>query len=160
MITVCGTDCIIPFKIAALELYTDNSSCLAWIRSYSETFEKLNGKSVFVRNRLAQIYRVAEKLPISIKYGFCIGAVNPADATTRPMSYKLMMQAGYLSGVQPEVADDQAFPPVLVPPMVVSKSIQTGAVSVQKEIICEPVFDFTRVSKFSKLCSQAHIRGI
>ena len=66
-----------PIKITKLRVFTDSSIALDWITAYNRTYAKMNGKSVFVMNRLGNISKQCSKYPI--EYSFVSGAENPAD---------------------------------------------------------------------------------
>ena len=141
-----------PVKINDILLYTDSATCLSWIRAYSATFEKFNDKSVFVRNRLNHIYSMCEKMPVT--FNFCCGPENPADAVTRPISFGLLKKSTFLQGFLPASSADSEFPPVRVPSITVRPQVECGAVTLATETP-EQLYDFSRHSKFSKLCNVA-----
>ena len=140
---LCGKNVISPLKILGLELFTDNSTSLSWIRSFSKTFDKLNDKTIFVRNRLDHIHKLCNNYPVT--YRFCAGSENPADAVTRPMSYKLMHRSNFLTGPAYETEENDTFDPVKVP------SVTTVLVQgLQVENPTKSLFKVDRISSFSK----------
>ena len=147
-----GSDVVVPIKITNIELYTDNSSCLAWIRSYNATYDKMNSKSVYVRNRLDQIYNLCRKVPTGITFGFVSGTDNPADVTTRSISYNLLMKSIYLNGYPLDKIDRDTFAPVKVPSLA-PQNLQVTSVAVHEKNSPAHLFNFDRFSKFSSLCN-------
>ena len=146
----CDDSCVLPVNILQLELFTDNSTCLSWIRSYSSTFEKLNDKSVFIRNRLDCIYKLCRQMPVS--YGFCSGVLNPSDAVTRPTSFKVMQRTNYLTGVIIDTAENHATPSVIVPNPNLTRIETCSIAAGNQSPTGEPLLDFSKFSKFSSLC--------
>lgn len=90
---ICDESCVIPIKIVALELFTDSQVCLHWLNSHINKFDKMKNRSIFILNRLNHLCRLCELMPIN--YGFCVGAENPADYITRPISYKQLVKSNY-----------------------------------------------------------------
>ena len=91
-----GSQCMFPINIVDMKLYTDSLCCLNWLDSSVNKLDKMNKVSVFVNNRLEKVSKLCEAFPI--EFSFVQGFLNPADATTRPMSYKLLMKSCYMSG--------------------------------------------------------------
>ena len=85
-----------PINITKMKLFTDSSITLDWLRSYNETFQKMNKKVVFVKNRLHSIAKLCENSPID--FSFISSKENPADYISRPFSYKILSKSCYWSG--------------------------------------------------------------
>ena len=68
-----------------LLVYTDSMVTLFWIRSYFETYEKMQMRSTYVLNRLKQIGEMCESKPVTFRY--IAGRENFADYISRPISY-------------------------------------------------------------------------
>ena len=92
-----GEECVNPINIEALEVYTDSMVCLNWLNLYVNKMDKMQNKSVFVMNRLAQVSKLCES-NMPVKYLFCNGVSNPADFMTRPFSYKQLIRGNFFSG--------------------------------------------------------------
>ena len=86
----------IPVSVCKLYLFTDSMVALSWLESYSVKFGKTQKLSVFVRNRLQNIDKICEKMPITFSH--IAGEENPADCCTRPLSYRKLKSTCYLSG--------------------------------------------------------------
>lgn len=86
--SLTSEEVIQPIKINSLLLCTDSTCCLHWLESYAYKFDKLNDKSTFVKNKLSQIDELCSKK--AVKFVHIKGEQNPADATTRPYSYKVL----------------------------------------------------------------------
>ena len=91
-----GSHTVVPIRITQMALYTDSLVCLNWLNSFSHKLEKMNKRSVFVRNRLDKLTKLCEKFPV--EFSFVGGYENPADLVTRPYSYKQIVKTNYLSG--------------------------------------------------------------
>ena len=110
-----GPTCINPINIVGLELYTDSLVCLNWLNSHINKFDKLRNLSVFIKNRLDKICKLCDRFPV--KFSFCEGLKNPADAVTRPLSYKLLVKSNYFNveNLFPAVKLPNAVLEVIVP---------------------------------------------
>ena len=93
---LAGGDGIIPIKIQELYLCSDSFVALSWIQSFSIKYDKMQGKSIFIINRLKQIFKACQMFPISFR--FIRGLNNPADFVTRPCSYNLLKKSNFHSG--------------------------------------------------------------
>ena len=106
-----GNSCVNPLNIVGLEIYSDSLVALSWLDSFSNKMSKMQKRSVLVLNRLKHIDKLCEYCPI--KFSFISGTQNPADAITRCLSYRKLMQSNYYSGPKflnnefnPELSDD------------------------------------------------------
>ncbi len=93
---LAGKNCVIPIKIEELQLYTDNMVSLNWINSHVHKLDKMQQKSIFIRNRLNNLSKLCETFPIH--YSFVSGFENPADMISRAVSYKQLMKTNYFTG--------------------------------------------------------------
>ena len=93
---ISGPTCVCPINIVSLTLYSDSMVSLSWINSYIHKMDKMNKRSVFIRNRLEHINRLCEIHPI--RYRFVSGIQNPADYVTRPVSYNILAKSNYFTG--------------------------------------------------------------
>lgn len=96
---LCGNSAVIPLNIVSLELYTDSMVALHWLNAYATKFEKMQRMSVFIMNRLKTIDNLCTKHPVTFR--FTEGTMNPADAVSRPLSYKKLCETCYYTG--PEI---------------------------------------------------------
>ena len=87
---LCGDKCLIPINISKLKVFSDSLVAINWLNSYVVKIDKMQQKPVFVLNRLEKICKLADKHPI--EFSFIAGMENPADAITRPLSYKSLMK--------------------------------------------------------------------
>ena len=94
---LAGERAVVPLKIEELQVFTDSMICIDWINAYVNKFEKLYQKRiVFILNRLGKLSHLCEYVPI--KFSFVQGEDNPADAISRPLSYRQLMKTCYFSG--------------------------------------------------------------
>lgn len=91
-----GSECMIPINITKLTLYSDSSISLHWLNSQAVTLDKMQKRSVFVRNRLDYIERQCENFPITFR--FVSTTVNPADCLSRCLSFSQLQKSCYLPG--------------------------------------------------------------
>lgn len=94
--SLCGKTVTIPIRIKKMLLFTDSTACLHWISDYSLKFEKQQKLSVFVVNRLKSIDEKCQICPITFQH--IAGECNPADLTTKPISYALFVRTNYIAG--------------------------------------------------------------
>ena len=80
-----GPSCVQPISIESLFIYSDSVVALSWINSYINLFEKMNGKSTFILNRLQNISMKCQLQPIT--FSFVSGEQNPADCISRTVSF-------------------------------------------------------------------------
>lgn len=118
-----GEACVVPVNITKCELYTDSLVCLNWLNQHSKRIDKSPKKSIFVQNRLSKIDKLCAACPIEFK--FCSGSSNPADCTTREISYKCLIKSNFLSG--PEILfrdpEHQSMMNVKIPNPVLSNKL-------------------------------------
>ena len=77
-------------KFSNCIIYSDNSCCLAWI-------ESCHSKSVFVKNRVAEINRLKEAFGLSFKH--VRTERNPADLISRGASVQELLSSCWLGNV-------------------------------------------------------------
>ena len=93
---LCGEEVVMPLKIAELRLFTDSMVCIHWLNSYANKFDKWQKLNVFILNRMKTIDKYCAIKPIT--FSFTEGRTNPADAISRPMSFRKLQQTCYHSG--------------------------------------------------------------
>ena len=98
-----GTVCLIPLKVSKIRLYSDSLCALHWLAASSLHLEKMNNCSTFVLNRIHNIQKLCETVPV--QFGFIAGKENPADLVTRSVSYKILQNSCYFSGPDLNNAD-------------------------------------------------------
>ena len=91
-----GKRCLFPISIDGMQLFTDSLVCLNWLNSAVNKLDKLNKLSIFVRNRIEKILRICNNYPIT--FTFVDGIENPADAISRPFSYRQLLKSNYITG--------------------------------------------------------------
>jgi len=101
---LCGSQSFFPINIVQCVLYSDSLVCLNWINSYFKKYEKMNKKSVFILNRLQRLGELCAMCPIT--FTFVDGICNPADAVTRPLSYKQLSSSTFLTGPEFLMSED------------------------------------------------------
>ena len=77
-------------------MFTDSLVTISWIQAFSQKMEKMQKRAPFIRNRLEEIQRLCEALPIT--FSFVAGSENPGDCITRALSYRQLVKTNYLSG--------------------------------------------------------------
>ena len=87
---------VCPIKINEIEIYSDSLVAISWLNSYVNKFDKMNEISVFVKNQLLTITKICDEFPMI--FSFIAGEENPADFTTRCVSYKILSKTNYFSG--------------------------------------------------------------
>ena len=93
---LCGPSCVQPIEIAELNLYSDSLVALSWINNYVDKLDKMSKRSVFIMNRLNHILKLCDTFPVTFR--FVSGIENPADYTTRPISYNQLVKTNYWTG--------------------------------------------------------------
>ncbi|XP_068232415.1 uncharacterized protein [Palaemon carinicauda] len=91
-----GSECVSPINITKLVVFSDSAVALNWLNSRTNRFDKLKKLSIFVMNRLQRIENLCETVPVTFK--FCAGMINPADCTTRSLSYKRLIKSNFFTG--------------------------------------------------------------
>ena len=104
-----GPNCVIPLEIRKRSLYTDSSIVIHWLQSQAVNYDKMQKKSVFVRNRLEYIER--QCLKNSVSFGFVATEQNPADCITRCLSPTMLKRSCYHCG--PSFLTDMNYVPDL-----------------------------------------------
>ena len=94
--SLTGDTVVMPIKIDSLHLFTDSTTCLHWIESYSIKYNKVQKFTVFVNNRLNNIEQHCTNKPVSFRH--ISGEMNPSDCLTRPFSYKTLQNTCFYSG--------------------------------------------------------------
>ena len=162
---------VIPVTITELHLFTDSSTCLSWLKENFCSYDKMNKKSVYLKNRIDRIGQICEKK--SISFSFCSGNTNPADHVTRAISFKQLSKTNFISGLDPKKLWDPSLPKVTVPsvPMAVqANAYQIDGPLAPPKSLC-PIDRFSKFSKvfnvnfyalkfINKLKSKVNERGI
>ena len=149
---LCGEDAVEPLNICDLTLYSDSSSALRWLHSFSNKFDKMNNKSIFVLNRLEAIHKFCDNRPICFK--FCPGLQNPADCITRCLSRKQLLKSSYFSGPMTKTLNDDVVEEFTVPcPMLnqLTSSIQTNNLFNSNKTKYSHLIDIRTFSKFRRV---------
>lgn len=152
---LCSDKSVMPVNIFNLRLYSDSLVCLSWLQNHSSKFSKMNKMSPFVMNRLNRISKLCETKTVT--FGYCAGLMNPADAISRALSYKQLIQTNYVKGLDKESLDKLNcgdFPPIVVPSPAINMDLSCGNIGV-KSIECEvPLINrFSRLSKLVNVVS-------
>ena len=98
-----GSACVNPIQISEMEIFSDSFVALSWLDACSNKLAKMQKRSVLVMNRLQHIINLCEQFPI--KFSFVSGTQNPADAVTRCMSYRRLVQTNFYRGLDPKNKD-------------------------------------------------------
>ena len=86
-----GSACVCPIDVQKLLVYSDSIVALTWINSYNIKLAKMQKRSVFVPNRLTNIAKCCEIVPI--QFAHVSGIENPADCVTRTLSHKQLTKS-------------------------------------------------------------------
>ena len=92
---ISGKLSVDPVRISGLRIFSDSLCCLNWLNSYSK-LDKMNKRSVFVKNRLDKINTLCAEHPTT--FSFIDGINNHGDFITRPVSHKILSKSNYLTG--------------------------------------------------------------
>ena len=98
-----GKAYLIPLKVSKIRLFSDSLCALHWLAASSLHLEKMNNCSTFVVNRIHNIQKLCETVPV--QFGFIAGKENPVDLVTRSVSYKILQNSCYISGPDLSNAD-------------------------------------------------------
>ena len=150
---LAGPNVVQPINIVDMHLYSDSLVALQWLSSYAK-LEKMNKKTVFVRNRLQKLDDMCENNPIT--FSFVDGIVNPSDLVTRPVSYDVLMGSNYFTGPgflqdpQERVSRENLLT-ITMPSRLQSTGESYCHLSTIKDSTNDPVIDCNRFSAFSRL---------
>ncbi|XP_068228287.1 uncharacterized protein [Palaemon carinicauda] len=93
---LAGPLCINPLNVVGLHVFSDSQVALSWLNSSTNKLSKMQKRSVFVMNRIQHVENLCAKHPVH--FAFVGGNENPADAITRCLSYRKLMQTNFYSG--------------------------------------------------------------
>lgn len=141
---LAGASCIKPIDISELELFSDSSCALHWLKSSECELNKMQKVSVFVLNRIASIRRLCDVH--SVKFSFISGKDNPADCVTRCLSPKLLAKSCFISGPKLSLQESD-FVTVTIP----CPEFCVSSNSVSDVVFSEPVVDSSKFSSFRRL---------
>ena len=142
---LAGPKCLYKIDISERILYTDSSIAIHWLTSQSVTLDKMQKKSVFVRNRLDSIERACKIFPTT--FSFVGTHENPADFLTRCISPSLLSKSCYLTG--PEfLREDCETPELTISIPYIPENVNVHAVTIPDPT--EPVFQLERFSRLSR----------
>lgn len=146
-----GASCLVPVNITDLRLYSDSLVCLNWVLNYTGREAKMNKITTFVMNRLHKISNLCKIKPIV--FGYCAGTQNPADAISRAVSYKQLMQTAWVTGLDRDALNtlNNDFSCFMVPSSKFEASHISVATVGTSFANYEPIIDITRYSSFGKL---------
>ena len=151
---LCGDKCLIPINITKLKVFSDSLVTINWLNFYVVNIEKMQQKPVFVLNRLEKICRLSDIHPI--EFSFIAGIENPADAITRPLSYKSLVKTNYINGPQflvdhsSNTMSSEQFLKVVIPNPVFERkdvTVLAGSTSADED----PLIQVDRFSNYRKL---------
>lgn len=91
-----GDDIVIPINVSKLCLFTDSMVAIHWLDAYSNKFGKMQKLAPFIMNRIETIDTLCRTK--SVTFNFTEGKTNPADAISRPFSYRRLQQTCYHTG--------------------------------------------------------------
>ena len=93
---LAGSSCLCPLRVTRVILCSDSMCSLQWLNSSSVNLDKMRQCSAFVMNRIHNIQRLCENMPVNFR--FISGKSNPADYVTRSTSYNILSKSCYLAG--------------------------------------------------------------
>ncbi|XP_068225629.1 uncharacterized protein [Palaemon carinicauda] len=91
------TSCIVPIAVNDIMLFSDSTIALSWLADYENLRTKLQKRSVYVNNRIANIVDLC-KSTHSVKLAHVGSNENAADFTTRLVSFSKLRNSCYLTG--------------------------------------------------------------
>ena len=91
-----GSSCLCPLNVTKIILASDSMCALQWLSSSSVNLDKMRQCSAFVMNRIHNIQRLCEHIPVYFR--FINGKENPADFVTRCTSYNILSKSCFLEG--------------------------------------------------------------
>ena len=124
---------------------------LNWINNYTQKFDKTQNKlNSTVRNKLNDLVNLCNKHPIEFK--FVSGAENPADKTTRVVSFKTLGKSNfYCSPIALVNGDNDFVIEVPCPKLQVENILKTTIEpTVNKDLICLEVTELKRFSSIDR----------
>ena len=134
----------LPINIIKLNVCTDSTIALNWLQLKTQTFSKVEKKSIIVNNCLDEIVDISGKFPIHFFH--IEGLKNPADHVTRLVSERCLTCTNYHSG--PKMYENSILT-FRVPKFEYNETcIMSTEVSLQND----PILPIEKVSDFYKLC--------
>ena len=153
MIDTCNeltsSDLYYPIEISKLQLFSDSMVSLNWMNNYTQKFDKSQNKlNTTVRNKLNDLVNLCNKHPIEFK--FVSGEENPADKTTRVVSFKTLGKSNfYCSPIALVNGDNDFVIEVPCSKLQVENILKTTIEpTVNKDLIC---LEVTELKKFSSI---------
>ena len=102
---LAGDAVVLPINITGLFLFTDSTCCLFWIESHSHKFQKINAKSVFVKNKLEDVDDLCSTHKVT--FAHTLGCENPVDLTAKPCSFKTLSNSNFITGLETRARSDE-----------------------------------------------------
>lgn len=147
------TECLVPFTICDLFLFTDSTIALCWLNDSENLRNKSQKRSIYVNNRINNIIDKCKEVH-SIKIGHIGTSENCADLTTRVVSYNKLRNSNFISGPNILKEDFSYMEWLIVPnPLVNNISglprLVVGTANVENECLEFPL-DLSRFSSLNK----------
>ncbi|XP_068243395.1 uncharacterized protein [Palaemon carinicauda] len=143
-----GSACLKPLKVNNIYVYTDSLCALHWLNSAALKLDKLNKHSPFVVNRLHNIQRMCETVPI--KFSFISGKNNPADIITRCVSYNQLQNSCFFSGPNLSINEVPELS-TTIPAFEMPTEVQATPSTAQVIEVANNLIDINNYSNFRKL---------
>ena len=139
-----------PITIEEIRLYSDSLVALNWLRSYAAKLKIFSSKhSVFVKNQLEKISEILGNQRIS--FYFISGTDNPADCTTRMVSYRAFIRSNYLSGASLKNLNLESNALSFVLPIENGSLFEVNTLCSQQDIFVSLPISLDKFSHFSHL---------
>ena len=136
-----------PINISKLKLFTDSTISLSWIEALVSRLDKMQGKGVFIMNKLESIRKLCQTH--QVEFGYIPGLDNPANWTTREVSGRILLKTCFYSGPSNVQIEERCIG-VLVPNPIEQIS-DTASISTSLPTqVTEPLFPLDRYSSFSR----------
>ena len=146
-----SSDLYYPIEISKLQLFSDSMDSLNWMNNYTQKFDKSQNKlNATVRNKLNDLVNLCNKHPI--KFKFVSEAENPADKTTRVVSFKTLGKSNfYCSPIALVNGDNDFVIEVPCPKLQVENILKTTIEpTVNQDLICLEVTELKRFSSIDR----------
>jgi len=135
-------------NIDELNVYCDSMVVLNWIDSFSNKLDKSQNKlNIFVRNRLDKIDKICESQKVD--FLFVAGEENPADFTSRLVSYKILIKSNFYTG--PAFLSQETYPVMKVEVPCQKLRLCVNVINSKFKDSANHLIPVDRFSSFSKL---------
>lgn len=150
---------VVPINISKMNIFSDSMVSLNWLNSSVHKLDKMQRKAPFVLNRLEKISQMCDVFPVT--FNFIAGCENPADAVTRPISYRQLTLSNYVTGPLTFCREPDPVGFTFTVPREDDTQVEAESTSQRRDLLScassispsEPLISTERYSSFSKLAS-------